>query len=99
MAKAAWLRQRWQYRLELPKLCYHPGWQLMRAGYRTCYHTLYDEKKNWKSDLSYRIKQDFFKAVTVSIPLYGCTIWTLTKRTEQKLVGNYTRILRGILKK
>ena len=22
-----------------------PGWQLMSAGYRTCFHTLYDEKK------------------------------------------------------
>ena len=22
-----------------------PGWQLMKAGYRTCFHTLYDEKK------------------------------------------------------
>ena len=32
-------------RLELPKLCYHPGWRLMRLGYRTCFHTLYDEKK------------------------------------------------------
>ena len=31
-------------RLELPKLCYHPGWRLMRLGYRTCLHT-YDEKK------------------------------------------------------
>ena len=30
-------------RLELPKLCYHPGWRLMRLGYRTCFHTLYDE--------------------------------------------------------
>ena len=27
--------------------CYHPGWQLMSLGYRTCFHTLYDEiKKN-----------------------------------------------------
>ena len=25
-------------RLELPKLCYHPGWRLMRTGYRTCFH-------------------------------------------------------------
>ena len=24
---------------------YHPGWRLMRAGYRTCFHTMYDEKK------------------------------------------------------
>ena len=28
---------------ELLKLCYHPGWRLMRLGYRTCFHTLYDE--------------------------------------------------------
>ena len=45
MAKAAWQRQDWQYRLELSKLCYHSRWWLMRAGYRTCFHTLYDEKK------------------------------------------------------
>ena len=32
-------------RLELLKLCYHPGWRLMRLGYRTCFHMLYDEKK------------------------------------------------------
>ena len=31
---------------ELPKLCYHPCWRLMMLGYRTCFHTLYDEKKN-----------------------------------------------------
>ena len=31
--------------------------------------------------------------------LYGCTTWTLTKRLEKKLVGNYTRILRAILNK
>ena len=24
---------------------HHPGWRLMKAGYRTCFHTLYDEKK------------------------------------------------------
>ena len=36
-------------RLELPKLCYHPGWRLMRLGYRTCFHTLYDEKLNTKT--------------------------------------------------
>ena len=35
----------------------------------------------------------------VSILLYGCTTWTLTKRLEKKLVGNYTRMLRAILNK
>ena len=31
------------------------------------------------------------------ILLYGCTTWTLTKRLEKKLDGNYTRMLRAIL--
>ena len=33
----------------------------------------------------------------MSILLYGCTTWTLTKRMEKKLDGNYTRMLRAIL--
>ena len=33
------------------------------------------------------------------ILLYGCTSWTLTKRLEKKLDGNYTRMLRPILNK
>ena len=35
----------------------------------------------------------------MSILLYGCTTWTLTKRLEKKLDGNYTRMLRAILNK
>ena len=35
----------------------------------------------------------------VSILLYECTIWTLTKRMEKKLDRNYTRMLRAILNK
>ena len=35
----------------------------------------------------------------MSILLYRCTTWTLTKRMEKKLDGNYTRILRAILNK
>ena len=31
----------------------------------------------------------------MSILLYGCTTWTLTKRLEKKLDGNYTRMLRA----
>ena len=38
----------------------------------------------WKSNLSSKIKQDFFQAVAVSILLYGCTTWTLTKCMEKK---------------
>ena len=35
----------------------------------------------------------------VSILLYGCTTWTLTKRLERRLDGNYTRMLRAVLNK
>ena len=45
------------------------------------------------------MKRSFFQAVVVSILLYGCTTWTLTKRLEKKLDGNYTRILRATLNK
>ena len=53
----------------------------------------------WKSDLTDKMKRSFFQAVVVSILLYGCTTWTLTKRLKKKLDGNYTRILRAILNK
>ena len=45
------------------------------------------------------MKRSFFQAAVVSILLYGCTTWTLTKRLEQKLDGNYIRMLRAILNK
>ena len=51
----------------------------------------------WKSDLTDKIKRSFFQAVVVSILLYGCTTWTLTKFMEKKFDGNYTRMLRAIL--
>ena len=44
-------------------------------------------------------KRSFFQAAVVSILLYGCTTWTLTKRLEKKLDGNYTRMLQAILNK
>ena len=53
----------------------------------------------WKSDLTNKMKCSFFQAAVVSILLYGCTTWTLTKRMEKKLDGNYTRMLRTILNK
>ena len=53
----------------------------------------------WKSDLTDKMKRSFFQAAVVSILLYGCTTWTLTKRLDKKLDGNYTRILRTILNK
>ena len=53
----------------------------------------------WKSDLTDKMKRSFFQAAVASILLYGCTTWTLTKRLEKKLDGNYTRMLRAILNK
>ena len=43
------------------------------------------------------MKHSFFQAAVVSILLYGCTTWTLTKRMEKKL--DNTRMLRAILNK
>ena len=45
------------------------------------------------------MKCSFFQVAVVSILLYGCTTWILTKRMEKKLNGNYTRMLRAILNK
>ena len=45
------------------------------------------------------MKCSFFQAAVISILLYGCTTWILTKRLEKKLNGNYTRMLWTILNK
>ena len=50
----------------------------------------------WRSDLTDKMKRSFFQVAVVSILLYGCTTWTLTKWLEKKLDGNYTRMLRAI---
>ena len=51
----------------------------------------------WKSNLTDKMKRNFFQAAVVSILLYGCTTWMQTKRLEKKLDGNYTRMFRAIL--
>ena len=53
----------------------------------------------WRSDLTDKIKHSFFQVAIMSILLYGCAAWMLTKRMEKKLDGNYARMLRAILKK
>ena len=53
----------------------------------------------WKSDLTDKRKHIFFQEVVVSILLYGCTTWALTKCLEKKLDSNYTRMLQAILNK
>ena len=52
-----------------------------------------------KPDISNKIKRVFFQAVAVSIQLYGCTTWMVTKHKEKKLDRNYTRMLCAILNK
>ena len=47
----------------------------------------------------YLYASTFFQAVVMLILLYGYTTWTLTKRMEKKLDGNYTRTLQAILNK
>ena len=53
----------------------------------------------WRSDITDKMKRSFFQAAVTSILLYGCTTWTLTKRLQKKLDGNYRRMLRAILNK
>ena len=53
----------------------------------------------WKSDLTDKMKRSFFQRAFVSILLYRCATWTLTKRLEKKLDGIYTIMLRAILNK
>ena len=43
------------------------------------------------------MKCSFFQAAVMSILLYECTTWTLTKQMEKKLDDNYTRMLQAIL--
>ena len=43
---------------------------------------------NISSELTDKMKRSFFQAAVVSILLYECTTWTLTKRLEKKLDGN-----------
>ena len=53
----------------------------------------------WKSDLTDKIKCSFFQETVALILLYGCTTWMLTKCMENKLDGNYTRMLQAVLNK
>ena len=56
------------------------------------------EKNTWWL-LESHTKCSFFQAAVISILLYGCTMWMLTKRIEKKLDGNYTRMLQAVLNK
>ena len=45
----------------------------------------------WKSDLTDKRKRSFFQAAVVSIMLYECTTWTLTKHMEKKSLTAITQ--------
>ena len=47
----------------------------------------------------WKIICSFFQTAVMSILLYGCTTWTLSKLMEKKFDGNYTRILQAVLNK
>ena len=49
--------------------------------------------------LKFIIIVDYVSVYICICIVYGCTTWTLTKRLEKKLDGNYTRMLRAILNK
>ena len=53
------------------------NWRLAKAW--TAFDSLSDI---WKPDLTDKMKRSFFQAAVMSILLYGCTTWTLTKRME-----------------
>ena len=53
----------------------------------------------WKWNVSNKIKCNFFQASVMSVLLYGCTTWMLTKCIEKKLNKNCTRMLRAIWNK
>ena len=46
----------------------------------------------WKSVLTNKMKRSFFQAAVISILLYGCTTWTLTKWLKKKLDSNYSML-------
>ena len=75
------------------------GYNILKTNKQADYYYYYYYYLTWKSDLTDKMKRSFFQAAVTSILLYGCTTWTLTKRLEKKLDGNYTRMLRAILNK
>ena len=52
-----------------------------------------------RSDMFDKIKPIFFQAEFVSILLYGCTSWMLTKCIETKLDGNCPRMQWAVMNK
>ena len=80
---------------------YRDGWKEWESGKNAVSETTWWMTKFWLiiKIIIGQMKRSFFQAAVVSILLYGWTTWSLTKRMEKKLDGNYTRMLRAILNK
>ena len=52
-----------------------------------------DLHKIWVSDLNNKIKINIFKTLIEPILLYGSETWTLSSKQQDRLDGNYTRLL------
>ena len=71
----------------------------MQSASSTAPYSVFSLELRSNGNQTWLIKwNSFFQAAVVSILLYGCTTWTLTKRLK-KLDGNYTRMLCAILNK
>ena len=53
--------------------------------------------KIWTSNMSIRLKRNFFRATVESILVYGAITWTLTIALDKQINGSYTRMLRAAL--
>ena len=53
----------------------------------------------WKSNLTDKLKRNFFRAAVESVLMYGSITWTLISSLEKKQDGAYTRMLRAALNK
>ena len=53
----------------------------------------------WKSNLKYKLKKNFFRAVVESVLVYDSITWTLTVSIDTQIDGEYTRMLRAAMNK
>ena len=58
---------------------------------------LNNHNKIWTSNMSIRLKRNFFRATVESVLVYGAITWTLIIALEKKINGSYTRMLRAAL--
>ena len=85
----------------IPKIEWALNYYITQSRQKSSGSCSYSSRRNYRRDVvgkaTDKMKRSFFQAAIVSILFYGCTTWTLTKRLEKKLDGNYTRMLRTTL--